>query len=594
MISRRSFLKGLAASALPVTLLEALFGSHPAVAQSLPILPESLARGRRAAVIGAGVSGLTAAYELLKAGFDVTVFEGQNRYGGRSLTVRPADPDYRAWYLANSRFVKNDSYCDAVPAEVRGAKVPEQRADFVPVRDGDGFVDLFFNAGPGRIPTVHTGILHYCRSFDVPLIPYILTASSNLLHAEGLNDGEPIQFRQFDNNLRGQIASLLSDAAEAGETGLPRATEAKLREMLISFGDLEPDGAYVNSARAGYAIYPGAGTNSGLLHNPLPLDVVLGSEPLWFGLFARDHIDWQLPLLQPEGGMDMIWQAFLAQQVGGTELRDRVRLSHPVTGLRYAGDSDAEIAVTSDGPGGQETETFDYVVVAAAPFSLLDMDTADLFDASVRRNLTEVLYASSGKYGWQARDRFWEDPAVGIFGGVSWTDAQISQLWYPSFGYHGPTGILTGAYMVDHVLRDVDGGGFSMETGAPVSETPPLPDSETKARRWAQMNQAARTASALAGAEGLHPGFTDMVYNDRGLSVSWDNQPFQRGLGAFDMPYNRPDAYARLIRPLDRGRRIYLAGDGTSYVSGWQEGAVRSAWWALGQIGKHLVAEANR
>jgi monoamine oxidase len=43
--------------------------------------------GRRVVVIGAGFSGLTAAYELRQAGYDVTVVEARGRVGGRVVTL---------------------------------------------------------------------------------------------------------------------------------------------------------------------------------------------------------------------------------------------------------------------------------------------------------------------------------------------------------------------------------------------------------------------------------------------------------------------------------------------------------------------------
>ena len=39
-------------------------------------------------VLGAGIAGLTSAYELLKAGYKVTLLEARNRPGGRNWTVR--------------------------------------------------------------------------------------------------------------------------------------------------------------------------------------------------------------------------------------------------------------------------------------------------------------------------------------------------------------------------------------------------------------------------------------------------------------------------------------------------------------------------
>ncbi len=35
---------------------------------------------------------------------------------------------------------------------------------------------------------------------------------------------------------------------------------------------------------------------------------------------------------------------------------------------------------------------------------------------------------------------------VPIFGGISWTDDDITQVWYPSCDFHGKLGVLTGTY----------------------------------------------------------------------------------------------------------------------------------------------------
>jgi len=46
-----------------------------------------LAESPKIAVVGAGYSGLTAAYELNKRGFPVEVYEARNRVGGRVFTA---------------------------------------------------------------------------------------------------------------------------------------------------------------------------------------------------------------------------------------------------------------------------------------------------------------------------------------------------------------------------------------------------------------------------------------------------------------------------------------------------------------------------
>lgn len=99
-------------------------------------LPAEVGRGRHVVVLGAGIAGLTAAYELEQAGFLVTLLEARDRVGGRAWTVRAADR-----------------------IEMIG------EADQV-ARFSDG---IYFNAGPARIPSFHQGLLGYARKFGVPM-----------------------------------------------------------------------------------------------------------------------------------------------------------------------------------------------------------------------------------------------------------------------------------------------------------------------------------------------------------------------------------------------------------------------------------------
>src|SRR5205809_6303920 len=50
--------------------------------------PQGNASGRRVLILGAGIAGLCAAYELGKAGYKCQVLEARTRVGGRAHTIR--------------------------------------------------------------------------------------------------------------------------------------------------------------------------------------------------------------------------------------------------------------------------------------------------------------------------------------------------------------------------------------------------------------------------------------------------------------------------------------------------------------------------
>ena len=139
-ISRRRLLNavGAAGGSAAVHAAATALGLLPATARAgqLALRPAG-GRARHVVVIGAGIAGLTAAYELRRAGHRCTVLEASHRPGGRSLTLRRGDV-----------------------VDELGAR---QVCDF------DDQPHLYFNAGPARIPGTHTSLLHYCRELDVPL-----------------------------------------------------------------------------------------------------------------------------------------------------------------------------------------------------------------------------------------------------------------------------------------------------------------------------------------------------------------------------------------------------------------------------------------
>ena len=158
------------------------------------------------------------------------------------------------------------------------------------------------------------------------------------------------------------------------------------------------------------------------------------------------------------------------------------------------------------------------------------------------------------KIAFQAERRFWElDEA--IYGGISWTSRDITQVWYPSAGIHQRKGILLGAYIWSDDLGD----------------------------KFAAMSPAARLEAALADGERLHPDYRRHL--TKGVSVAWKNIPYSGSAWAEWSPDTRANHYGSLLK----GDGPFLfAGEHVSYVNGWQEGAVLSAHQVLRDIGVRM------
>ncbi len=243
---------------------------------ALPQLAADFGRGMSVIILGAGIAGLVSAYELCKAGFTRTILEARSRPGGRNWTVRD------------------------------GSKVEFTDGTIQNCSWSDGG---YLNAGPARIPSIHTHLLDYCQALSVPL--EVNVSRSALMQSPLFNSGKPVEQRQVIHDTRGYLAELLSKClqADALDDALSKEDTALLKDFLADFGDLDDNGKYVGSMRAGFVTPRGAGPAQHLLHKPLKLHDLLVAD-LSKGEFYEDEIDWQATMFQPVGGMDRIPYAF--------------------------------------------------------------------------------------------------------------------------------------------------------------------------------------------------------------------------------------------------------------------------------------------
>jgi monoamine oxidase len=374
-----------------------------AVAEPLT-LQKGEGHGTKVVILGAGVAGLSAAYELGKAGYDCTILEARDRVGGRNWSIR-----------RGTRLEMNDG--------------TRQLCEFDP--------EMYWNSGPARIPSAHQAVLGYCREFGVPLEVEINTSRGARLYNPAANGGKPIEMRQAHNDVRGEISELLGKALNRGalDEELTAHDKERMVAFLRTYGDLSPDLVFKGSTRSGYASLPAAGDQVGESRDPMKLGTLLDID-MWNQVMFEEGFDFQATMFQPVGGMDRIPLAF-AKKLGPV-----VRLMSEVTAIKRRNDG-VTVAYTDKRSGKRNSVEAAYCL-STIPLKVLEPIESD-FSSACAAAIRNIEYGNAIKIAWQSR-RFWEMDDQ-IYGGISWVKGPTALVWYPSDRLFSQKGILLGAYV---------------------------------------------------------------------------------------------------------------------------------------------------
>ncbi|MGB5347369.1 MAG: FAD-dependent oxidoreductase, partial [Woeseia sp.] len=465
--------------------------------------PANVGIGKTVVILGAGIAGMSAALEMTRLGYSCLILEATARAGGRNRSLRSGD-------LA----VETDS---------------TQMCQF------DTDPGLYFNSGPARIPHHHEFLLGYCREFGVPLEPFINDNRAALLHSPNAFNGQPQLARRVRSDSRGYIAELLATAINrnALDQELTAADRASVLAMLRQFGDLNGANRYLGSARAGFPGQQDVGSRErGEPLTPLALADLVQDAFFQARLSFAEELEQQATMLQPVGGMDRIGAAFAA------EVQSQIVFEAEVIEIRKR--SNGVRIVYRNAAGALVTVDNDYCL-CTIPATVLRNIPND-FAAAHAAAIASFAYAPAVKTAFQSR-RFWEQDH-NIYGGISWTTQDITQLWYPSQEFGAANGILLGSYIFGGVAGS-QFAGFSPQQ---------------------------RIDAVLSQGAALHPGIVGEAA--RGISVAWSKVPYQLGAWGVSDP-------GILLTP---DENLFLAGEHLSILQGWQEGAILSAYHAIDAI----------
>lgn len=475
--------------------------------------------GQRIVILGAGMAGLSAAWQLAQAGHDVVVLEARAEPGGRVRTLRAPFVD-GMHAEAGAMFLHGHHTLTMGYAAMLGltlVRIPEG-GGAVAVMRGRRLVGA--DRATTRWPvTLAPGEPHPARALMARYIVPVVRRELRALHAGGL---PPRALWRYDDMTTAEFLRLRGASPAAveilsmgylnlmGEGVHAVSALTMLRDLTASLGALPPT-----------ATVFGIGAHRA---DPFRRGVRVAGEP---GRRTREGIEsasWTI-----EGGNDRLPRALAETPT----LRHRVVYRAEV--VRIAGGPEGA-RVSARTPRGLRHWMAD-AVICTIPFPVLRGVALDLPLADAAREAIATMRQTSVVRQYvQVPGRPWRrvNPS-----GIAVTDTPIMYVNHQSCTQPGPRGILE-----------------SYSSG-------------THARWWMSLAPQERLRALDRQLDEVYPGVTRRVLAR--AVMDWDADPHARGAyAAFE-----PGALRRQL-PALRGRhgRLWFAGDALSPLPGWIQGAL--------------------
>jgi monoamine oxidase len=338
-------------------------------------------------IVGAGLAGLSAGFELKRAGHNPVILEAQQRVGGRVYTLR-------------------DPFTEGLYAEV----------------------------GAMRIPRAHSLTLEYISRFGLKTSDFTMDNPNAYYYIGGK------KIRALDANANPSLMGFEVNKNEEGKTSgqLYMAAIQPLIDMLEKNGDSAWDeiiSMYDQYSTREFLELHGWSEGMiemfGLLANQ---ESVMNSS--FLELFREDSGNYYTNMVEIVGGTDRLPYAFLP------ELKDNIRFGAKMTAMDQSPDN---VTIHYQTPAGKFSETGDYAIITV-PFPVLrHVEMLKPFSRAKNRAIRQLHYDASAKILFQCKRRFWEEDE-GIFGGGTMTDLPIRNLYYPDHGRETGRGVILASY----------------------------------------------------------------------------------------------------------------------------------------------------
>lgn len=491
---------------------------------------------KRILILGAGIAGLVAAYELQSLGHSVRIVEGSGRLGGRIFTHHFADGSYNE--LGAMRVPSAHDYTRYY---IRKMELDRQLIAFVNSTD-QNFLDIH-----QTVVRAGAGMAAIYPKYGLPGVP-------------------PEPPAVYPQSSGGAIFGWLLDTAIATLTPFEKAClfEGKLTTDRLRYLDSLSLGAFLDTA---------------VPHGVKQLVGAYTSLIVWLDkavtMFIRDQIVGTGNGLQTLlGGMSQLPDA-IAERLPVDSIEQNAEA------MRIAITSDTSVAVDLKTPKGPRTEVADFVL-CTLPFGVMRQMALEGLSYDKMTSISEMTYAASTKVILDCRHRFWESK-YGIYGGASISDGIQRQTYYP----------------MDHIgaapaPADQTAVGLHASVTRPQAVTPRV-DADPRiagallgaycwgsdAARLGALTPDRRAEATRRGVARYHPEILDDDVVVDHASMCWGTYKWSVGAFAFLQPGQLGKIWSAAGRPEGR---LFFAGEHCSLDQAWIQGALISSLQAVDQI----------
>lgn len=496
-------------------------------------------KGVKIGVIGGGLAGLSAAFELRKLGADITILEAnENRIGGRVYTYYfDSEGKYYNEFGAHRIPVTHETtwhYINLLGLNTRPLSV-RQRNNFL---------------------YVHNTRLRTSDSIEQMLYPlYDLTPQERSTPWSELDDYAFLYLMmQLPPDIRSELIQILPEYSPEYLT----LTKYTVRQTLENLG----------LSQGAISLISGVNPGTGALLN-VSYDEITHEE------YTLDYRN----TYNIEGGIVNLPYAFIQSLLAGNPTQYQnipvsqlgtvtYKPGQTVSGI-YQSPYNNQIILTHRNVRNltRAAEIFDYVVCAIPYSTLREVEIKPYFSNIKMQAILEFNYINSQKTLFMCNKRFWEqDTDYGrMVGGFSQTDLPIQSIFYPG----------------DHILCPDVSSCSPYEPGALVASY----NYHLNSTRVGNMEESLRYRLIKRNVEevhGLPRGFLDSIVEDH-KTVVWDNEPNNRGAFAMTLPGQKKLFAYEMLKP-EFNQRVYFAGEHLSTKHGWMQGALYTGKEAANQL----------